>query len=220
MAPVEDPSANNRRPSEVNAATDLVGLCSPSGTAGAEQTESKEAPTPIKVEPKEEGTPLAPQGPSQASSDAPGGSSKPEDKDQASGEGGDDPEKTAFPLLLHEVVSDPATDNCIHWLACGTRFMISDKKKFARDVLPRFYGNAKFTSFTRRLKRWSFTRVPSGPFMGAYFNPHFQRGAPELAARVRYDHPTQLSSAMMQMNKVRPRDAMVARHILKVKTAC
>lgn len=83
----------------------------------------------------------------------------------------DELEKTAFPLLLHEIISDPSTDYCIHWLSCGTRFMISDKKKFAKEVLPRFYGNAKFTSFTRRLKRWSFTRVPSGPFMGAYFNP-------------------------------------------------
>ena len=61
-------------------------------------------------------------------------------------------EKTAFPILLHEIVSDPNTDSCIHWLSCGTRFMISDKKKFASTVLPRFYGHAKFTSFTRRLK--------------------------------------------------------------------
>ncbi len=113
-------------------------------------------------------------------------------------------EKTSFPLLLHNVVTDPATDDCIHWLSCGTRFIISDKKKFARDVLPRFYGPAKFTSFTRRLKRWSFARVPSGPFMGAYFNPNFRRGEPELAHRVRYNHPSPLSGAglVMQQQKL------------------
>ena len=114
-----------------------------------------------------------------------------------------DIEKTAFPILLHDIVSDPSTDDCIHWLSCGTRFMISDKKKFAKEVLPRFYGHAKFTSFTRRLKRWSFTRVPSGPFMGAYFNPNFRRGEPEMASRVRYDHPTPLSGAAMQLNKAK-----------------
>eukprot|EP00573_Skeletonema_grethae_P010999 CAMPEP_0201697148 /NCGR_PEP_ID=MMETSP0578-20130828/9629_1 /ASSEMBLY_ACC=CAM_ASM_000663 /TAXON_ID=267565 /ORGANISM="Skeletonema grethea, Strain CCMP 1804" /LENGTH=504 /DNA_ID=CAMNT_0048183233 /DNA_START=111 /DNA_END=1625 /DNA_ORIENTATION=+ len=113
-------------------------------------------------------------------------------------------EKTSFPLLLHNVVTDPATDDCIHWLSCGTRFIISDKKKFARDVLPRFYGPAKFTSFTRRLKRWSFARVPSGPFMGAYYNPNFRRGEPELAHRVRYNHPSPLSGAglVMQQQKL------------------
>ena len=115
----------------------------------------------------------------------------------------DDPEveKTAFPLLLHEIVSDPTTDDFIHWLPCGTRFAISDKTKFAERVLPRFFGHAKFTSFTRRLKRWSFTRVPSGPFMGSYYNVNFRRGEHELAARVRYDHPAALSGAAMQLSK-------------------
>lgn len=88
---------------------------------------------------------------------APHEASEPDDAD------GPNPEKTAFPVLLHAVVTDPATDYCIHWLQCGTRFMITDKKIFAKDVLPRLYGRAKFTSFTRRLKRWSFSRVPSGP---------------------------------------------------------
>ena len=120
----------------------------------------------------------------------------------------DDPEspvgeKTAFPLLLHEIVSDPTTDDLIHWLPCGTRFTISDKTKFAERVLPRFFGHAKFTSFTRRLKRWSFTRVPSGPFMGSYYNVNFRRGEHELAARVRYDHPAALSGAAMQLSKQR-----------------
>lgn len=110
-------------------------------------------------------------------------------------------EKTSFPLLLHNVVTDPATDDCVQWLSCGTRFLISDKKKFAKDILPRFYGPAKFTSFTRRLKRWSFARVPSGPFMGAYFNPNFRRGEPELAHRVRYNHPSPLSGAGLAMQQ-------------------
>ncbi|KAL3793394.1 hypothetical protein ACHAW5_000262 [Stephanodiscus triporus] len=114
---------------------------------------------------------------------------------------GTEGEKTAFPILLHEIVTDPSTDDCIHWLQCGTRFMISDKKKFADEVLTRFYGHAKFTSFTRRLKRWSFTRVPSGPFMGSYYNANFRRGEPELAARVRYDHPIPLSGSAIQLSK-------------------
>ena len=102
--------------------------------------------------------------------------------------GGEEAEKTAFPILLHQIVSDPSTDDCIHWLACGTRFMISDKKRFGKDVLPLFYGHAKFTSFTRRLKRWSFIRVPSGPFMGEYLL-HLQRyldGVFEVT-RIEYD---------------------------------
>lgn len=116
---------------------------------------------------------------------------------------GEEDEKTAFPILLHEIVSDPETDNCIHWLPCGTRFIIPDKQKFANEVLPKYYGHAKFTSFTRRLKRWSFSRVPSGPFMGAYYNPEFRRGEPERAAKVKYSHPAPLSMAAIQLNKAK-----------------
>ncbi len=113
----------------------------------------------------------------------------------------EDGEKTSFPLMLHNVISDPATDDCIHWLSCGTRFIISDKKKFSKDVLPRFYGPAKFTSFTRRLKRWSFQRVPSGPFMGAYYNPNFRRDEPDQAHRVRYNHPSPLTGEGLAMQQ-------------------
>mmetsp|Transcript_14572 Transcript_14572/g.27777 ORF Transcript_14572/g.27777 Transcript_14572/m.27777 type:complete len:509 (+) Transcript_14572:101-1627(+) len=121
---------------------------------------------------------------------------------EAAGDGTED-EKTAFPILLHEIVSDPETDDCIHWLPCGTRFIIPDKQKFANEVLPKYYGHAKFTSFTRRLKRWSFSRVPSGPFMGAYYNPEFRRGEPERAAKVKYSHPAPLSMAAIQLNKAK-----------------
>lgn len=38
---------------------------------------------------------------------------------------------------------------------------------------------------------------------GAYYNPNFRKGEPELAARVRYDHPTPLSGAAMQLNKAK-----------------
>ena len=31
--------------------------------------------------------------------------------------------------------------------------------------------------------------------MGAYFNPNFRRGEPELASRVRYDHPLAMSGS-------------------------
>mmetsp|Transcript_27183 Transcript_27183/g.56607 ORF Transcript_27183/g.56607 Transcript_27183/m.56607 type:complete len:610 (-) Transcript_27183:410-2239(-) len=236
MTASDDDSALNRRPSELNAATDLVGLRAPNTVEDelvkqplnlpegdgdiikkSIKVESSDAKIqPVKIEPKQEPpqtgpaqsavlTPPAPGPavPQEVSAPKPRNASHDTEAVQYAATDDNDAEKTAFPILLHEIVTDPATDECIHWLACGTRFMISDKKKFAKDVLPRFYGHAKFTSFTRRLKRWSFTRVPSGPSMGAYYNPNFRKGEAELAARVRYDHPTPLSGAAMQLNKAK-----------------
>jgi hypothetical protein len=101
------------------------------------------------------------------------GSATSECKHEESNENDDDEEgsnKIAFPILLHEIVCDPSTDDCVRWLPNGNLFIISDKKKFAKEVLPKLNGHAKFTSFTRRLKRWGFTRIASGPQIGAYQN--------------------------------------------------
>lgn len=35
----------------------------------------------------------------------------------------------SFPTVLHGIVSDESSDDCIHWLPCGTHFSISDKEK-------------------------------------------------------------------------------------------
>lgn len=42
-------------------------------------------------------------------------------------EGGTNPD--SFPTVLHDIVSDESTDDCICWLPCGRRFKITDRKK-------------------------------------------------------------------------------------------
>ena len=96
----------------------------------------------------------------------------------------------SFPLVLHTIVSEGDSD-CIHWLPCGTRFVIADKDVFSRNILPYHFGGrggatTKFTSFTRRLKRWNFQRVPSGREMGAYFHEKFRRGELDLVKTITY----------------------------------
>lgn len=111
------------------------------------------------------------------------------------------PSNKPFPLLLHSIVSDEATDKAIHWLPCGKRFVVSDKEEFSQNVLPLYFGargtgpttTTKFTSFTRRLKRWNFSRVPAGKELGAYYHEYFQRGEPDLAKKIVYPmgkHPS------------------------------
>eukprot|EP00571_Detonula_confervacea_P011665 CAMPEP_0172312646 /NCGR_PEP_ID=MMETSP1058-20130122/18233_1 /TAXON_ID=83371 /ORGANISM="Detonula confervacea, Strain CCMP 353" /LENGTH=406 /DNA_ID=CAMNT_0013026169 /DNA_START=98 /DNA_END=1318 /DNA_ORIENTATION=+ len=105
---------------------------------------------------------------------------------------GEDSTKS-FPFVLHSIVSNKNSDDAIHWLPCGTRFAIVDKDDFSKIILPHYFGgrggsgsSTKFTSFTRRLKRWKFSRVPSGREMGAYYHENFRRGEPELAKSIVY----------------------------------
>ena len=72
-------------------------------------------------------------------------------------------------MLMNE-----CSHGCVKWLDDSQGFTITDKEGFS-DVLRRFFGQAKYASFTRRLKRWGFTRITKGPDNGAYFHPSFHR---------------------------------------------
>lgn len=47
-------------------------------------------------------------------------------------------------------------------------------------------GATKFTSFTRRLKRWKFTRISKGPQLGAYYHEYFVKDKPDLLKMIVY----------------------------------
>jgi len=101
--------------------------------------------------------------------------------------GGSNPD--SFPTVLHRITSDESSDDCIHWLPCGTHFAISDKEKFSKKIIPIYFGSrgaTKFTSFTRRLKRWKFTRISKGPQLGAYYHEFFVKDKPELLKKIVY----------------------------------
>ena len=59
--------------------------------------------------------------------------------------GGSNPD--SFPTILHGIVSDESSDDCIHWLPSGTHFTITDKEKvsFRREHNLIFYF-ARFSS--------------------------------------------------------------------------
>jgi hypothetical protein len=42
-------------------------------------------------------------------------------------------------------------------------------------VMPKYFKHSKFTSFTRKLNRWGFTRITRGPETGAYYHEFFQK---------------------------------------------
>lgn len=90
--------------------------------------------------------------------------------------------RTFFPLQLHNVISDEATNDIIRWLPSGKAFIIADKKRFAKELLPDFFQGSQFTSFTRKLTRWHFNRVPRGALIGAYYHEFFARDQVELVS--------------------------------------
>lgn len=81
-------------------------------------------------------------------------------------------------------------DNCDHniasWTKHGDMFQIQDRKEFESRILPSYFGNKKFSSFTRQLNLYGFQKMQSAPNKNdfdpeiakhpTFYNPHFQRG--------------------------------------------
>ena len=81
------------------------------------------------------------------------------------------PARMIFFQKLHSMICNEATSGCIEWSPDGKSFIILIKDRFTNEVLPRYFGKAKFTSFSRRLKRWGFKRGDGG----AYYHEQFHR---------------------------------------------
>jgi hypothetical protein len=77
---------------------------------------------------------------------------------------------------------------CVEWLGDGRSFVINDPEKFTRNVVPKFFKQTKFSSFTRKLYRWGFRQVnrgigPDDPII--FGNEFFQRDNAEIMAKMR-----------------------------------
>jgi hypothetical protein len=59
--------------------------------------------------------------------------------------------KPSFALKMHAVLSDPNCKSAITWLPAGKAFVILNRDLFVRKCLPKYFREAKFESFSRRL---------------------------------------------------------------------
>ncbi|KAL7526420.1 hypothetical protein ACHAXR_001478, partial [Thalassiosira sp. AJA248-18] len=86
---------------------------------------------------------------------------------------------------LLEVLDRSDLVEIIDWMPHGRAFIVKKPKLFTTNVLPRFFKQTKFLSFTRQLNLWGFKRITRGIDAGAYYHELFLRGRPYLAMRMR-----------------------------------
>ena len=54
-----------------------------------------------------------------------------------------------------EILTQEKYSDIITWLPHGRGFVILQKKRFANEIMPKYFNKkSKFTSFTRKLNRW------------------------------------------------------------------
>ena len=90
-----------------------------------------------------------------------------------------------FPGKLMEVLNRSDLAEIIEWMPHGRAFLVKQPKTFASQVLPRYFKQSKYLSFTRQLNLWEFKRITRGKDMGAYYHELFLRGRHNLAMRMK-----------------------------------
>ena len=94
-----------------------------------------------------------------------------------------------FLTKLYALVSDPETDELVHWIKGSTAFRIVDPARFASDLLPRYFKHNKLGSFTQQMHTYAFVRrsysEPDYPDAMVFSHEHFRPDAPEELHKIR-----------------------------------
>ncbi|KAL7430267.1 hypothetical protein ACHAXM_002097 [Skeletonema potamos] len=92
-----------------------------------------------------------------------------------------------FPQVLQEILTTPEYQSIAHWLPDGLSFIIADKQRFSDEILPKYFREALFRSFVRKLNRWGFRRVKSRGKGGesSFAHNNFVREKPLLCLKMR-----------------------------------
>ncbi len=55
-----------------------------------------------------------------------------------------------------DILDNKDTSDVASWLPNGSAFIIHNKTRFASEILPVYFKQAKYSSYARRMKRWGF----------------------------------------------------------------
>lgn len=76
--------------------------------------------------------------------------------------------RESFPLILHDILSNPKYTHIITWLPSGRSWCILNPKLFEKEVIPRHFRHGKYASFMRQVNGWGFSRESEGPGSSSY----------------------------------------------------
>ena len=86
-----------------------------------------------------------------------------------------------FAEKLHAILNDKSLNSIVTWLPSGKSFCIINKEAFTNIVLPKYFKESLFESFSRRLKRWGYRKVYTpGQKQIVIIHDLFQKGRIDL----------------------------------------
>ena len=84
--------------------------------------------------------------------------------------------KLPFPCKVYEMLENVQKEGLCHivsWLPHGKSFRVHVEEEFVTKIMPKYFNQSKFTSFTRQLYIYGFQKMPDGPDKGSFIHPKF-----------------------------------------------
>jgi hypothetical protein len=84
--------------------------------------------------------------------------------------------KLPFPWKVQEMLANVEKEGSSHivaWMPHGKSFRVHSQEDFVKSIMPSYFNQTKFTSFTRQLYMYGFQKVQDGSDKGAFFHSQF-----------------------------------------------
>jgi hypothetical protein len=97
-----------------------------------------------------------------------------------------------FPVILHRLLLDVESLGCqniISFTPSGRAFRVHQPDSFMKEIVPKYFHQQFFSSFTRQLNVYGFDKLASWPDEGAFAHPKFHREKPELCKYINGREP-------------------------------
>jgi hypothetical protein len=96
--------------------------------------------------------------------------------------------KLPFPWKVQEMLANVEKEGSSHivsWMMPhGKAFRVHSQEEFVKSIMPSYFNQTKFTSFTRQLYIYGFQKVQDGPDKGAFFHSQFVKENKSLCLRM------------------------------------
>jgi len=83
------------------------------------------------------------------------------------------------------ILSNNKFEHIISWLPHGRSWRIINQKAFEEQVIPLYFRTLRFSTFTRQVCGWGFTRITAGADYNSYYQELFLRGMPHLCQKMK-----------------------------------
>jgi hypothetical protein len=88
-----------------------------------------------------------------------------------------------FPVRVHRMLSDleeQGLADIASFMPHGRSFAVHNVDRFVNEILPKYFKQTMWSSFSRQLGLWGFMRGQAGPDIGGYYHELFLNGRPDL----------------------------------------